>query len=212
MDKTITIIIPTYNRAHFLRLTLESIANQTYQNFEVFVIDDGSPNNEAQLVCENFEKVTIEPRIWHQWLFMMPELGRFKVYHQFRFEHRWKKSNEIAADFDFTNRYRYKLFSYIPLNKRKIENKTLFFSPSAEIFMHSGKSIVSNPFEDSRTYNGLGYVLNQNVTFFAGHMWTIGQRNSGFEYGTSHIIRLNVMVGLDLRKISNKIPPVNLGY
>ena len=74
------------------------------------------------------------------------------------------------------------------------------------------KSIVSNPFEDFRTYNGLGYVLNQNVTFFAGHMWTIGQRNSGFEYGTSHIIRLNVMVGLDLRKISNKIPPVNLGY
>lgn len=54
----VSIIIPTYNRAHFLRLTLLSIANQTYQNFEVFVIDDGSPNNEAQLVCENFEKVT----------------------------------------------------------------------------------------------------------------------------------------------------------
>ena len=53
----VSIIIPTYNRAHFLRLTLLSIANQTYQNFEVFVIDDGSPNNEAQLVCENFEKV-----------------------------------------------------------------------------------------------------------------------------------------------------------
>lgn len=54
----VSIIIPTYNRAHFLRLTLESIANQTYQNFEVFVVDDGSPNDEAQLVCENFEKVT----------------------------------------------------------------------------------------------------------------------------------------------------------
>lgn len=53
----VSIIIPTYNRAHFLRLTLESIANQTYQNFEVFVVDDGSPNDEAQLVCENFEKV-----------------------------------------------------------------------------------------------------------------------------------------------------------
>ncbi|BCY27248.1 glycosyltransferase family 2 protein [Flavobacterium okayamense] len=54
----VSVIIPTYNRAHFLRLTLESIASQTYQNFEVHVIDDGSPNDEAQHVCEDFEKVT----------------------------------------------------------------------------------------------------------------------------------------------------------
>jgi glycosyltransferase involved in cell wall biosynthesis len=53
----VSIIIPTYNRADFLKQTLESIANQTYQNFEVFVVDDGSPNDAAEIICAAFEKV-----------------------------------------------------------------------------------------------------------------------------------------------------------
>jgi hypothetical protein len=161
---------------------------------------------------ENFEEVTLEPRIWHQWLFIMPAMGRFKLFHQFRFEHRWRRSNRIGAPYEYTDRYRYKLFAYIPINKPKIEEGTLFFSPSAEIFLQSGSTVAYNPFEDFRTYNGLGYILSHHITFFAGHMWTIGQKATGFEYRTSHIIRLNILVGIDLRKIDHKIPPINLGY
>lgn len=159
-----------------------------------------------------FQNVTYETRIWHQWLFKMNPIGGFIIYHQFRFEHRWKKSNLVTDINEYTNRYRYKLFAYIPLNSREIEVNTIFFSPSAEIFMHSGRSIVYNPFEDFRTYNGIGYVYNDNITFFAGHMWTIGQKNSGFEYRTSHILRFNVFIGLDFRKNENRIPEINLGY
>ncbi len=160
----------------------------------------------------NFESVTLEPRIWHQYLFKMNPMGRFNIYHQFRFEHRWKRDNDVGAEFDYTNRYRYKLFAYIPINANEIREKTWFISPSAEIFMHSGQSIVYHPFEDFRTYNGIGYVLNNNVTFFAGHMWTLGQRRSGFQYASSHILRFNVFIGLDSRKEENKVPSINLGY
>ncbi len=159
-----------------------------------------------------FERTTLEPRIWHQWLLMMPAMGRTRIYHQFRFEHRWKRDNLRGEKHDYTNRYRYKIFAFVPLNSRTIETKTFFFSPSAEIFLHSGKSVVAHPFEDFRTYNGFGYVYSSNVTFFAGHMWTLGQKPSGFEYQTTHIIRLNVMVGLDLRKVEMKLPPINIGY
>ncbi|MCC5944911.1 MAG: DUF2490 domain-containing protein [Bernardetiaceae bacterium] len=161
---------------------------------------------------EGFEKVTLEPRIWHQWLFIMPPMGRFKVYHQFRFEHRWKRDNNVGAEHDYTDRYRYKLFAYISINKKKIEEKTLFFSPSAEIFLHSGKSIVYHPFEDFRIYNGIGYVFNEKITFFGGHMWTLGQDPSGFEYSMNHIIRLNIFVGLDARPIDRRMPNINIGY
>lgn len=160
----------------------------------------------------NFEKVVYEPRIWHQWLFIMPKLGRTKLYHQFRFEHRWKRDNDEGAEHDYTNRFRYKLFAYVPINKKKIEVNTLFFSPSAEIFMHTGKSIVYHPLEDFRTYNGIGYVLSPKITLFAGHMWTIGQKRSGYEYRTSHILRFNVFAGLDFRKLESKLPQLNLGY
>lgn len=54
---SVSIIIPTYNRAKYLNLTLQSIAQQTYQDFEVIVVDDGTPGDENESICSEFEKV-----------------------------------------------------------------------------------------------------------------------------------------------------------
>jgi hypothetical protein len=66
--------------------------------------------------------------------------------------------------------------------------------------------------EDFRTYNGFGYVLNKNITFFAGHMWTLGQKSTGYEYKTTHILRFNIYIGLDSRPSTDRMPKINLGY
>lgn len=47
---TVSIIIPTYNRAAFLPQALDSIRGQTYQNWEILVIDDGSTDNTEEIV------------------------------------------------------------------------------------------------------------------------------------------------------------------
>jgi len=44
-----SIIIPTYNRADKLRRALESVRQQTFNNFEVIVCDDGSTDNTEQV-------------------------------------------------------------------------------------------------------------------------------------------------------------------
>ena len=182
------------------------------KNFEAVVGPALILNYSPEPGNPNYEPYTIEPRIWSQFVFKSPYIGRVKLVNQFRFEHRWKKSNKKGASYEFTNRYRYKFFAYIPINTRSIEVNTIYFSPSIEIFMHSGKSIAFNPFEDFRTYNGFGYVLNPSITFFAGHMWTLGQKSSGYQYKTSHVFRFNVYVGLNGKDSENKIPKVNLGY
>lgn len=46
---SVSIVIPTYKRADYLDRLLHSISIQTYQNFEVIVIDDNSPNYEEYL-------------------------------------------------------------------------------------------------------------------------------------------------------------------
>lgn len=48
--KTLTVFTPTYNRAHTLGRTYESLLRQTDQDFEWLVIDDGSTDNTRRLV------------------------------------------------------------------------------------------------------------------------------------------------------------------
>jgi glycosyltransferase involved in cell wall biosynthesis/peptidoglycan/xylan/chitin deacetylase (PgdA/CDA1 family) len=45
-----SIVIPTYNRAHLISSTLESILAQTYSNYEVIIVDDGSTDNTEETV------------------------------------------------------------------------------------------------------------------------------------------------------------------
>lgn len=51
----VSIIIPTYNRADLLTETLDSVLAQTYQNWECLVIDDGSTENNVEIV-NNYQK------------------------------------------------------------------------------------------------------------------------------------------------------------
>ncbi|MGH7884319.1 MAG: glycosyltransferase family 2 protein, partial [Thermodesulfobacteriota bacterium] len=46
----ISVIIPTYNRAHFLPEAIESIRKQNYLSIEIIIVDDGSTDNTKQLV------------------------------------------------------------------------------------------------------------------------------------------------------------------
>jgi len=47
----VSVIIPTYNRAGFLREALESAFAQTYQDFELIVVDDGSDDDTREVVA-----------------------------------------------------------------------------------------------------------------------------------------------------------------
>lgn len=48
----ISIILPTFNRAHFLPRALDSVFAQTYENWELIIIDDGSTDNTTVVLDE----------------------------------------------------------------------------------------------------------------------------------------------------------------
>lgn len=57
-NEMISIIIPTYNRAHLIGETLNSILAQTYENWECIIIDDGSTDNTTEILQRYKEEDT----------------------------------------------------------------------------------------------------------------------------------------------------------
>ena len=56
MHKLVSIITPSHNYGHFISRLLDSVMNQTYENIEMFVIDDGSTDNTQDIVKPYIEK------------------------------------------------------------------------------------------------------------------------------------------------------------
>ncbi|MEB3337453.1 MAG: glycosyltransferase family 2 protein, partial [Leptolyngbyaceae bacterium] len=56
--KKVSVIIPVYGAEKYIVKAVKSVLNQTYQNFELLIIDDGSPDRSIE-ICRQF----LDPRI-----------------------------------------------------------------------------------------------------------------------------------------------------
>lgn len=69
-DKTLhtpvaSILMPAYNVEKYLRRAVDSVLNQTYKDFEVVLIDDGSTDGTPQ-ICDEYGKKYDFIRVYHQ--------------------------------------------------------------------------------------------------------------------------------------------------
>ena len=62
MDELISVILPVYNAGKYLRDSIESILNQSYKNFELIIINDGSKDESLNVIEEykqNDERIIV---------------------------------------------------------------------------------------------------------------------------------------------------------
>ena len=61
----ISVIVPVYKSEKYLKRCVDSILNQTYQNLEIILVDDGSPDNCPQ-ICDKYAEKDSRIRVIHK--------------------------------------------------------------------------------------------------------------------------------------------------
>lgn len=64
-EKIISVIVPIYNVEPYLRKCVNSILNQTYQNLEVILVDDGSPDHCGE-ICDEYAQMDSRIKVIHK--------------------------------------------------------------------------------------------------------------------------------------------------
>ena len=64
-DDLISVIVPIYNVEKYLEKSVTSILNQTYDNLEIILVDDGSTDNGGK-ICDDFKKKDNRIKVLHK--------------------------------------------------------------------------------------------------------------------------------------------------
>lgn len=65
MKELISVIIPVYNVENYLKKCIESVVNQSYQNLEIILIDDGSTDSSGT-ICDDYLKKDERIKVIHK--------------------------------------------------------------------------------------------------------------------------------------------------
>lgn len=186
MGKIVSIIMPTFNGAHRIGPTIESVLNQSYNNWELLVIDDGSTDNTEEAIkqysngdervvyLKNYENLGIQKSLNRG---LREARGEYIA--RIDDDDRWIDNDKLKRQIEFLdenqdyvlvgtgavvkNENDIELFKYLnPENDKNIRNKILLkncFIHASVMFYKSKAMIFDGYSESSKVKNLEDYDL-----------------------------------------------------
>ena len=65
-EPKISVIIPVYNTAKYMDECLKSVLSQTFKDYEVLLVDDGSTDGVSGALCDDYEKKDDRIKVLHK--------------------------------------------------------------------------------------------------------------------------------------------------
>ena len=165
MEKLISVIIPTYNRAQSLKKAIDSVLAQSHKDFELIIVDDGSDDNTAELIGSYSHKIVYLKQDNHG-----PAAARNKGIEKARYNllafldsDDWFAENKLAAQI-----------------KTMQKNSLFRISHTNEIWYRNGQ-ILNQKFKHKKNS---GDIFSQSLQLCAVSMSTVMVKREVFEdYG-----------------------------
>lgn len=148
----VSVIVPNYNHAPYLRQRLDSIFNQTFQDFEVIILDDCSTDNSKEIIEEYRKRLQVSHIVYNETNSGSPFKQWAKGFDLAQGEYIWIAESDDWAELNF-------LAEMTKCIKR--ENVNLVFSNSY-IVAPSGIEVDIKEKED-HLYDGKWLLRNEMI-------------------------------------------------
>lgn len=150
---TVSVIVPNYNHAPYLRQRFDSIFNQTYQNFEVIILDDCSTDNSKNIIEEYRNRPQVSHVVYNEKNSGTPFKQWAKGFSLAQGEYIWIAESDDWAELNFLEE---------TVNRIKQNNVNLVFTNS--FIITPEKKTIDIDIQEDRIFNGRK-LLRQEMIF-----------------------------------------------
>ena len=148
----VSVIVPNYNHAPFLKRRLDSILNQTYKSFEIIILDDCSSDNSKEIIEEYRNRPQVSHVVYNETNSGSPFKQWAKGFDLAQGKYIWIAESDDWADLNF-------LSTLVP----KLNNKNTIVAFSNSTIVYPTKTENNQAFPDSTLFNGLVFLKKHMV-------------------------------------------------
>ena len=153
MTHLVSVIIPNYNHAPYLRQRFDSIFNQTYQNFEVIILDDCSTDCSKEIIEEYRHRPQVSHVVYNETNSGSPFKQWAKGFDLAQGEYVWIAESDDWAELNFLE------------NLVSILNKdlSLVFAFCESYWEYPEKTIQGNFLKMNSFYKGIEFIKDKQI-------------------------------------------------
>ena len=149
----VSVIIPNYNHAPYLRQRLDSIFNQTFQDFEVIILDDCSTDNSKEIIEEYRNRSQVRHIVYNKTNSGSPFKQWAKGFDLARGEYIWIAESDDWAENNF-------LAELVPILDKNFSISIAF----CELFWEfPEKKILGKMFSKDKIFNGIEFLQTRQI-------------------------------------------------